>query len=301
MRTAPGMNRKLVAMAAAAAGAVAAYAFLIEPRWVQLKREKVHMRGLHPSLEGLKIGLLTDMHATPGRGMAVFRHALAMMAGARPDLVALTGDFIAEEMGTFKPVFEAAASALRPPLGMFAVPGNHDHHTGIAQWERELREYPSIRDLTNRSAMLDVGGARLCLAGVDDLAEGRPSLESLPPVESRDLTILLAHNPDQAERARRAMDRIDLIVSGHTHGGQLRLPLLGPIASSVEHPHLYEEGLRRRPWTQVYTSRGLGMVRVPARLLTRPEITVLELTGAPRPKWVGEGVNGRFSRSARAV
>jgi predicted MPP superfamily phosphohydrolase len=254
----------------------------------------VHIRGLHPALEGLRIGLLTDMHATAGRGMEVFRHALGMMAAEGPDLVALTGDFIAEEMGTFKPVFEAAAAGLHPPLGTFAVPGNHDHHAGIGLWERELREYPSIHDLTNRSTMIDVRGARLCLAGVDDFAEGRPSLDSLPPIESRDLTILLAHNPDQAERARRSMDRIDLIVSGHTHGGQLRLPLLGPIASSVDHPHLYEEGLRRRPWTQVYTSRGLGMVRVPARLLTRPEITVLKLTGAPREKWVGGRMGRRF-------
>jgi len=79
------------------------------------------------------------------------------------------------------------------------------------------------------------------------------------------------------------MDGVDLVLSGHTHGGQIRLPGIGPIRSSVDHPDLYEEGLRRRPWTQVYVSRGIGTVRVAARLFSRPEVAVLELTGSPRP------------------
>jgi predicted MPP superfamily phosphohydrolase len=131
--------------------------------------------------------------------------------------------------------------------------------------------------------MLDLDGTRLCLAGVDDLAHGQPSLESLPHPSERDFTILLAHNPDQAELARRALDSIDLMLCGHTHGGQVRLPGIGAILSSVEHRDLYDEGLRRRPWTQVYTSRGIGMVHVPVRFLSRPEVAVLELTSAPRP------------------
>src|SRR5690606_6965805 len=134
----------------------------------------------------------------------------------------------------------------------------------IDRWVRELAEYPSIRDLTNRSVGLRVGDARLCVAGVDDLAKGEPSLASLPAPAERDFTLLLAHNPDQAERVRRGLDSVDLVLSGHTHGGQVRLPAIGPLLSSVEHDELYEEGLRRRPWTQVYTSRGLGTVHVPA-------------------------------------
>jgi predicted MPP superfamily phosphohydrolase len=75
---------------------------------------------------------------------------------------------------------------------------------------------------------------------------------------------------------------VDLIVSGHTHGGQVRLPLVGALRNPAERDDLYEEGLRRRPWTQVYVSRGVGTVHIPVRFLCRPEVAILELTGRPR-------------------
>ncbi|MEX2582018.1 MAG: metallophosphoesterase [Gemmatimonadota bacterium] len=279
------MNRKRAAYAGitVAAAALGIYTTMVEPRWIELKRVRIHVRGLPEGLEGLRIGVLADLHAgsvwTP---LARVRQAARLMMGERPDLVALVGDFASERLGTFQPVFEAL-SGISAPLGVYAVPGNHDHHIGIDRWAREVREDSKLVDLTNRSIVLKVDGARLCVAGVDDLSCGDPSLGSLPSPEARDTTILLAHNPDQAERARRAYDRVDLVVSGHTHGGQVRLPWIGTVLSSVEHDELYEEGLRRRPWTQVYTSRGIGTVHLPVRLLSRPEVTILELTGAPRP------------------
>lgn len=276
----PTMRRAL-AIGGAAAAALGVYAFLIEPRWLELRRVRIHIRGLHPSLEGLRIGLVTDLHAGRTTSTDTVREACALVMSASPAIVAVTGDFAAKKLTSFRPVLDALAP-LTPPLGVYAVPGNHDHKKGIELWHHELREYSDIVDLTNRTHTLDIEGARLCLAGVDDFALGEPSLDALPDPSERDLTVLLAHNPDQAEFARRAFDSIDLVLSGHTHGGQIRLPWLGPIRSSVEHDDLYEEGLRRRPWTQVYTSRGIGTVRLPARFLTRPEVSVLELTGAPR-------------------
>jgi hypothetical protein len=172
---------------------------------------------------------------------------------------------------------------LDAPLGVYAVPGNHDYIVGIDTWHRQVREHPRIVDLTNAATVREVGGARLCVAGVDDYSMGVPRMDVLPPPEERDFTLLLAHDPDQAERARRVCDRVDLVVSGHTHGGQVRLPWKGAIRNPAERDDLYEEGLRRRPWTQVYTSRGVGTVHLPVRFLCRPEVAVLELTGAPRP------------------
>jgi uncharacterized protein len=154
---------------------------------------------------------------------------------------------------------------------------------GIDGW-REAVGGSTIRDLTNRSTMVRIGGATLCVAGVDDYALGEPSLEALPTPATRSFTILLAHNPDQAERCRRRLDDVDLILSGHTHGGQVRLPGYGPILTSVEHDDLYEDGLRTRPWTRVYTSRGLGTVHVPARLLARPEVSLLVLSRCESPE-----------------
>jgi predicted MPP superfamily phosphohydrolase len=272
----------MIGGAAAAAGALGAYAFLVEPRWLQVTKTKIHARGLHPSLEGFRIALLTDMHAGAGTPLSVVRRACRMAMAERPDLVALTGDFAADDAPGFRRVL-GALECLRAPHGVYAVPGNHDHIVGIETWHRDVAEHPVVEDLTNRAVMHDVGGARLCVAGVDDFSMGSPDLGVLPPPEERDFTLLLAHDPDQAERARRGYDAVDLIVSGHTHGGQVRLPFVGALRNPAEREDLYDEGLRRRPWTQVYTSRGVGTVHIPVRFLCRPEVAVLELTGQPRP------------------
>jgi predicted MPP superfamily phosphohydrolase len=272
---------KWVGAAAAAAGAVGAYT-LLEPLWLEVTRTRIHVRGLHPDLEGFRVALLTDMHAGEGTPLWLIRRAARLAMRERPHLVALTGDFAADDAGTFAPVLDALA-CLGAPHGVWAVPGNHDYTVGIDRWRAELRQHPHLRDLTNRAVLDKVGKAVLCVAGVDDFSRGRPTLDALPPPEQRDFTLLLAHDPDQGEKARRAYDAVDLIVSGHTHGGQVRLPLVGAIKNPAEREDLYEEGLRRRPWTQVYTSRGVGTVHLPIRFLCRPEVAILELTGEARP------------------
>jgi predicted MPP superfamily phosphohydrolase len=272
---------KWVGAAAAAAGAVGAYT-LLEPLWLEVTRPRIHVRGLHPELEGFRIALLTDLHAGEGTPLWLIRRAARLAMRARPHVIALTGDFAADDAGTFAPVLDAL-SCLDAPHGVWAVPGNHDYTVGIDKWRAELRRRPRLRDLTNRAVLDRVGGAVLCVAGVDDFSRGRPTLDALPPPDTRDFTLLLAHDPDQGEKARRAYDAVDLIVSGHTHGGQIRLPLVGAIKNPAEREDLYEEGLRRRPWTQVYTSRGVGTVHLPIRFLCRPEVAILELTGAARP------------------
>lgn len=276
---------KWAGAAAAAAGAVGAWT-LLEPLWIEVTRPVIHVRGLHPELEGFRIALLTDFHAGEGTPLWLIRRACRLAMREAPDLVALTGDFAADDAESFAPVLDALAG-LRAPHGVWAVPGNHDYAVGIGRFHAELRRRPHIGDLTNRAVVRRVGGARLCVAGVDDFTQGRPTLGPLPPPEERDFTLLLAHDPDQAERARRPSDAVDLVVSGHTHGGQVRLPGVGAIRNPSRHDDLYEEGLRRRPWTQVYTSRGVGTVHLPIRFLCRPEVAVLRLTAAPRPGRIG--------------
>ncbi len=266
---------------AAAAGALGAYALLVEPLWLQTTRTRVHLRGLHPDLEGFRIALLTDLHAGAGTPLSLVRRAQRAAMLARPDLIAITGDLVEDDAPGFREVLDALGG-LSAPYGVYAVPGNHDHKVGIGRFHADVAERRGIVDLTNDARVLRVGGAHLCVAGVDDLSRGRPSLEALPPPEERDTTLLLAHDPDQAERARRAYDRVDLILSGHTHGGQVRLPVVGALKNPARRDDLYEEGLRRRPWTQVYVSRGVGTVHLPVRFLCRPEVAVLELTGSPR-------------------
>lgn len=277
----PVSSRSLAAGAALGAAALGTYAFLVEPLWLEVTRPTIHIRSLPPELEGLRVALLTDLHAGDGTPLGLIRRACRLAMRERPDLIAITGDLAADDAGGFAGVLEAL-SCLHARLGVFAVPGNHDHTVGIDTWHRQVREHPVIEDLTNRAVIREVGDARLCVAGVDDLSRGTPRLDALPPPDERDTTILLAHDPGQAERARRTYDRVDLVLSGHTHGGQVRLPFIGAMRNPAAREDLYEQGLRRRPWTQVYTSRGVGTVHLPVRFLCRPEVAVLTLTGAPR-------------------
>jgi predicted MPP superfamily phosphohydrolase len=276
------MKRALAGLGTLGA-ALAAYAVLVEPRWLQVTRTRIHVRGLHPGLEGFRLVLLTDLHAGEGTPLSLIRRACRLAAAEQPQLVALTGDLAADDAASFEPVL-ATLDALAPPLGIFTVPGNHDHTVGIGRWHRDIDAHPGITNLSNRAVTLSVGGARLCVAGVDDHSRGEPDLGVLPPPGERDFTLLLAHDPDQAEQVRRLGDAVDLVLSGHTHGGQVRLPFVGALRNPAERDDLYEEGLRRRPWTQVYISRGVGTVRLPIRFLCRPEVAVLTLTGTPRPR-----------------
>jgi uncharacterized protein len=285
--------RHWLSAAAVAAAALAAYATLIEPRWLQVRRARIHIRSLPPALEGLRVGLISDIHLEGSRPAALARRAVAAIARERPDLVAITGD-LAEDRTALQTVLDALTT-LDAPLGVWVVPGNHDHRAGIDHWRRAVAARKAIQDLTNRYVLLQRDGATLCIAGIDDHIEGQPLL-LLPPPGARDLTIVLAHSPDQAERCRRSYDAVDLILSGHTHGGQVRLPFFGATVHSVAHADLYQDGLRRRPWTQVYTSRGIGTSRLPIRFMARPEVSILELTGGARP-----ARHARYGRSrARA-
>lgn len=290
------MNSRLARLALAAGGAIAAvgaYTVLIEPRWLKRTHTLLHFQMLPPALAGLRIALLSDMHAgrrTPARQ---FARMVRMTMDAQPHLIAVTGDLVTGgdtgSAAALPPVLDCLAE-LHAPYGVYVVPGNHDHRVGIDRWHAAVARHPVLTDLTNRARMIDVkldgdsgDVARLCIAGVDDLTEGEPELD-MPPPPQRDFTILLAHQPDQAERVRRIADHVDLVLSGHTHGGQIRLPGVGAIVNSAQRSDLYEAGVRRRPWTQVYTSRGIGTVHLPIRFMTRPEIAILELTAAPRPR-----------------
>jgi uncharacterized protein len=273
-------GRRWAWLAGGAVATLGVYATLIEPRWLQLRRSRIHIRRLPRELEGLRIGLLTDLHAGGATPYSLVRRAVRLLMEERPDLVALTGDFAHDDEPDFRRV-RAALRGLHAPLGVYAVPGNHDHVIGIDRWRAEFARDTRIRDLTNRAVIRQHNGRRICIAGVDDYSQGAPRLE-LPALAERDLTILLAHSPDQAERSRRRPDAVDLVVSGHTHGGQVRLPWFGAPLRAAEHDRLYDKGLRRRPWTQVYTSRGIGTVHLPVRFLARPEVAVLELTATPR-------------------
>ena len=271
----------LSALGATALG-TAAYARFVEPRWIERTHTRVPVRDLPPALDGLRIALLTDFHAGEHTPLGRVRRACRLAMAAGPHLVALTGDFVSQQTAAWLPgTLAVLEEELHAPLGVWAVPGNHDHIAGIDQYYRSVRRQPTIGDLTNEAVRREHNGFSVRIVGVDTAHDGQPhAAAAMEDAAPADFTLLLTHNPDLAEDACRAVGGADLVVSGHTHGGQVRLPILGAVLNSAEHEGVYEAGLVRRPWAWVYVSRGIGTVRLPVRFLCRPEVAILEVARA---------------------
>jgi predicted MPP superfamily phosphohydrolase len=259
----------------AAAGAAAlAYARLVEPRRLSVEQVALPLAGLPAPLAGLRVVQLSDIHLGPLVPPESLKAAVDVALDLRPDLIALTGDFVTRTDGGEFLTLAAELSRLRAPLGVFAVLGNHDVWTGAERVTRVL-ESAGVRLLRNASAAVERNGARLVIAGVDDVTEERDDLaRALAGMPDDEAVLLLAHEPDFADEAARD-PRVRAQLSGHSHGGQVKLPglprVLPPLAEK------YPEGLYRVGGLHLYTTRGIGVIGPGVRFNCPPEVTLLEL------------------------
>lgn len=241
----------------------------LDPQGIRVERVSVTVPNLPLHLEGFAIGVLSDLHVGPLVRPNQARRAAQMLADLQPDLVLLAGDLVSDveavkEMGY----------VLAPLRGAFAVLGNWDYGSESAF---ALCFRPAFRMLVNEGVEPVPG---LWLAGLDDVLLGKPDLEAaLAGAPIGAVRILLVHEPDFADRVR-PEHQIALQISGHTHGGQIRAPLIGPLLLPTL-GRKYHTGLRQAPACQVYTTRGLGVTHIPIRFLCPPEITLLTLTSTP--------------------
>ncbi|MHB1132728.1 MAG: metallophosphoesterase [Chloroflexota bacterium] len=253
---------------------VAAYAFLVEPRRVVVDHVVVTLPCLPPSFSGLRVVQLSDLHLGEGNGLEITRAAITQTLALRPDVVVLTGDYVSTLANGEAALLREELSRLAAPLGVYAVLGNHD------RWSSGTRVSAAVRAagvtlLHNESVALRRGEEALYLVGVDDPWVGQADLPAaLADVPAAGCTVLLAHEPDWADEVA-LVNRVALQLSGHTHGGQARLPFVPRILPPLG--HRYPEGLNRAGDLQVYTNRGLGTVIVAARFNCPPEVTLLEL------------------------
>jgi uncharacterized protein len=269
-----------VAGSGAAAG-LAAWS-LFEAQWVECRELEVGVESLPPGLDGLRVLHLSDFHAgTPSLNARSLRHAVDFGVRSDPDLVVVTGDLVSHPRGE-RAVVEQLAR-LRPPLGIYAVLGNHDCGATRDPWSRphtisDWREAP-VTLLRDSSALVHSDGLpALEIAGVDPMAwlEGRADPDALfrHPGATR---VLLTHFPDVFDLAS---DRPLLALSGHLHGGQICLPDPRTPGRKVRLSKLrapYSEGVFRRGARTMVVSRGVGTTLVPFRLLARPEAALLRL------------------------
>ncbi len=268
---------------ALAGGGVIAYASAIEPAWIEINTIAVQLPRLHPAFRGYRIVHITDLH-TDETWMTFERLAqiVDLVNAQKPDLIVITGDFVTKLL----PSSAHALSALRRLQavdGVCAVLGNHDVWHGPAAIRALLRDN-CIRDLKNETYTVRRQDATLHIVGMDDIwtvSVTRPDMWSYEDTLKRltdelpatGAAVLLVHEPDFADVAT-ANGRFDLQLSGHSHGGQVRLPFVGPIQVPLL-AYKYRAGMYRTKNLQHYTNRGLGMVGPPhIRLNCRPEIAV---------------------------
>lgn len=246
-------------------------------RWVQRRLEftsvEVNLRRGGPGLEGLRIAFVSDIHAGSYMNQRDLVELFGRIAEQDPDLVLLGGDLINTRECEIH-MYREALALLSPPFGIFAVPGNHDHFWGtdLGQWTPVLEEY-GVTVLNNCGVRLDIDGARLWLAGVDDLTEGDPILgEALSGSRADEPIILMSHHPDFFFEA--AAVHVDLVLSGHTHGGQIR-----PFGKTlILHSHFgYLGGKYEEVGSMLYVSRGAGLTLLPIRICAPAEIPILTL------------------------
>lgn len=250
----------------------AARAAFAEPFTLTVERHAIGLRRLPKALDGLRIVHLSDIHHSPFTGREQIERAIETANNLQPDIIALTGDYISHEREYAAPCAEMMGR-LRARCGVYAVLGNHDHWVD-APLITDLFRAEGIRVLINEGLRFEDSGASFWLAGVDDTMVG---LEDVPLAlagsHADEMKLLLAHNPIVLRRAARA--GVDLVLSGHTHGGQVTWRSERSASGKARRRLL--RGLGRRGETQIYVTRGLGTVVLPVRYGCLPEVSLLQL------------------------
>jgi predicted MPP superfamily phosphohydrolase len=258
-----------------ASGLLASYPVFIERYLILTNHYLIPVPNLPQAFSGFRIVHLTDLHYGSLVPLAVIRHVIHQSNRLNRDLVVCTGDYVHERAATTQiDTVWPLLSDLKAPFGVYSVLGNHDHWADTGRSQQWLRK--TNQDLRHKVKVIEKGRERLWIAGAGDFWEDHRNLDGiLSGIPDSDCRIVLAHNPDTADSE--FSGRVDLMISGHTHGGQINIPFLGPPILPVRNK-TYSSGLKVSPrGTKVFISRGIGWVIYPVRFNCPPEIAVLEL------------------------
>lgn len=295
----PDRRRAMITAACCAGGVVpmagAARATVVDPWRLTLRRYRIPISGLPAAFDGLRIAQISDTHLCPRTPSAFIAEAVEIALAQSPDLVALTGDYISQASR-----YAEASAALFRPISAAGVPmvgvlGNHDWWHNGRRMSDSLRSV-GVRMIDNSRVFLSADRAvvdeppdvdALCIAGLGDLemdqTDPHRAMSGVSPSMAR---IVLAHEPDSSENAevRRYIEqdngRIDLMLSGHTHGGQVAFPFIGPIFTASRFGNRFAGGVCDGRGFPVVVSRGVGMSVLPVRFGVPPEVVIVELARA---------------------
>ncbi|MDQ1524328.1 MAG: uncharacterized protein QOE47_2252 [Pyrinomonadaceae bacterium] len=269
--------RGLAAAGLVGVSATAAYASLFEIHDYELTETEIFLPELPAAFENFCIVQVSDVHHSSLVSLDEVRRVAELAQGARPDMLVLTGDYTTARRSYIEPCAEVLGT-LEAPAGVWAVLGNHDHYTDGELTRRALKRR-GIGVLDNAHTEVTRGADALQLAGVDDWSWGYADwARALGKLDRSRPSVLLSHEPQVFDLPEVA--GVSLILSGHTHGGQVSLPFIGAPARFLEE-FKYLRGRYEREGRQLYVSRGTGVVGLPIRFGARPEIAVLRLRRAP--------------------
>jgi len=245
---------------------------IAEPYMLTIEHERIGLRRLPEAFESFRIVQLSDIHHGPFSDRSQIEKAVETANRLKPDIIALTGDYISKERHYAAPCAEMLGK-LKARYGVYAVLGNHDHWTDAALIT-DLFRAEGITVLINEGMRFELNGSAFWLAGVDDTMVGLEDIPlALAGARADEMKLLLAHNPIVLRRAARS--DVDLVLSGHTHGGQVALR--SDPSPSGGRRRRFLKGLGRLGNTQIYVNRGLGTVVLPIRYGCPPEVSLLEL------------------------
>jgi predicted MPP superfamily phosphohydrolase len=244
---------------------------LNEANSLEIEKVSIALKRLPKSLDGFRLVHLSDIHHSPFTEIEHIQRAVEIANSLAPDLFVLTGDYVSHEADYIKPMAQVLGQ-LRSEFGTFACLGNHDHWTNADLVTSSLRS-ERIEVMINEGLRFSARDASFWLAGVDDYMVGKTDLKAaLRGSFPDEMKILLAHNPVIIRRAARA--GVDLMLSGHTHGGQIKIR---EEEKRILPKRRFKNGLYRRKNTQIYITRGIGTVVLPVRYRCPPEISLIEL------------------------
>jgi predicted MPP superfamily phosphohydrolase len=278
--TASALNRRnalrLIAAGALGGGASLAHACWIEPDLLTISRRDVGGKNLPPAIDGLRVGLLADLHFRPGSDDELLEKVVATVKTERLDLIALAGDYMGDDPQVVTPML-SRLKTVTAAHGIFAVMGNHDGWSGNPAVIRREFEKAGISFLINQHTILSIRGESLAIAGTDFVWEGKPdAAKTLAGISPDTPVVALVHEPDYFHTMT-AQREIMLQVSGHTHGGQCRVPFIGYAPRRVRFGRNYLYGHYVRGDSNLFVSRGVGTTGPRVRFACPPELAILTL------------------------
>ena len=273
---------RITALGTLAGGALVVGDQVLNGRYrIQTTRREIEIEGLPAGFDGFRIVQLTDLHHGRQVPLELVSRSVAAANAAEPDLVVLTGDYVTGSARYARPCAQEL-QGLRAPRGLIAVLGNHDYWSDAAVVTKALED-AGARVMGNEHLILTRGADRLALVGVEDLWAGNPDPEAaVADLEPGIPRLMLTHNPDLIQELPDL--KIALALAGHTHGGQMGLPVLQGLTVPSRYGSKYACGLVQGPNTRVYVSRGIGTVGLPVRVFCRPEVALLILRRPAAPE-----------------